>query len=88
MWRPIRVCFLAGRYHTSLSRVVADTNPSSFTGGVSLRVAVIKWPDVALWPEVRPDVMVDAAIGDSDFLFYFVSAEVLAEVCEDGIWRV
>ena len=52
---------------------------------VSLRVAVVKWPDVALWPEVCPDVMVDAAIGDTDFLLDFVCAEVLAEVCEDGV---
>ncbi len=51
-------------------------------------VAVVEWSDVALWPEVCPDVMVYAAIRDTDFLFDFVCAEIFSEVGEDGVWRV
>lgn len=51
-------------------------------------IVVINWPDVALWPELCPDVMVDAAIGDTDFLLDFDCANVLVKVGADGIWRV
>lgn len=51
-------------------------------------VAVVEWSDVALWPEVCPDVMVYAAIRDTDLLFDFVCAEVFSEIGEDGVWRV
>ncbi len=69
-------------------RLMFQRMPVVLPGLFPLCVAVIKWPDVSLWPEVCPDVMVDAAIGDTDFLLDFICAEVFAEVGQDGVWGV